>query len=126
MQNIVYIFLGGGIGASLRYLITVAAYRFLGSAFPYGTLFINIVGSVFLGFVVGIALHKSDVVNTQMKLFLTVGIAGGFTTFSTFSYESLELLRNGQFGLGFAYLLGSPILGLLGVYISSFLLKYVI
>lgn len=126
MFNILFVFLGGGIGASLRYLITVMFYRFCSTSFPVGTFFINIVGSFFLGFITALALHKSGIINSQLKLFLTVGIAGGFTTFSTFSYESMELMRNGQYGLSMLYLFVSPILGLLGVYLATITARHLV
>lgn len=126
MAHLIYIFLGGGIGACLRYLITVFAYQTLGFTLPFGTFFINIFGSFFLGFVTALAIHKTGFVSANMKLFLTVGIAGGFTTFSTFSYESLELLKNHELGIGVLYLVLSPLLGLLGVYLGVCLAKHIV
>jgi CrcB protein len=113
------IFLGGGIGALMRYIITFFSDKHLGAQYPYGTFMINIVGCLFLGFILAIAANKTGNLNSNLILFLTIGIAGGFTTFSSFSYESLALIRNGQVVDSMSYLLLSPILGLIAVYLGT-------
>jgi len=119
------VFIGGGIGATLRYLITVLSCKYLGTAYPYGTFFINIIGCLFLGFIVALAIDKSHAFEPHLKLFLVVGIAGGFTTFSAFSYESLELIRNGRILTSLFYLSSSVIFGLMAVYLGFYLSKYI-
>lgn len=119
------IFAGGGIGAVLRHIVTFISNKFLGAEYPYGTFIINILGCMFLGFILALAANKTNMINSNLILFLTIGIAGGFTTFSTFSYESLTLIRNGQTLDCLGYLLLSPIIGLIAVYFGTYLAKYI-
>lgn len=88
------IFLGGGLGANLRYWFGGWVQTRLGPEFPYGTLVVNATGSFVLGFVMGAALRTDLAPN--WRLFLAVGVLGGYTTFSTFSYETLQLVRDGS------------------------------
>ncbi|MCK7484434.1 MAG: fluoride efflux transporter CrcB [Bacillus subtilis] len=97
MLSFLAIFIGGGIGAILRYFVSVLSNKYIGIDFPYGTLIVNIVGCFFLGLVIALSLSKIANINQNLLLFLTTGIAGGFTTFSAFSYESLTLLEKGEF-----------------------------
>ena len=82
-----------------------------------GTLTVNILGSILIGFFLGIFVN-SDLLNTNLKLFLVVGFCGGFTTFSSFTNENFILLQNGQFLTAFVYILGSVLVGILSVYIG--------
>ena len=123
MISYIAIFIGGGIGAVLRYLITFLSNKIFGSEYPYGTFIINIIGCLFLGFIIAVAANK-DMLHSNRVLFLTIGIAGGFTTFSTFSYESLTLMRKGQVLDCMSYLFLSPVLGLISVYIGHHLGKF--
>lgn len=91
--------LGGFLGASLRYLISIFAAKNLGSNFPYGTLIANILGALLIGFIMEFSMD-SALISPNMKLFLTTGIMGGLTTFSTFSYETISMLSNGNMILG--------------------------
>jgi len=121
MQNFIAVFLGGGLGALLRYLVSLIAGRLIGIELPYATFIINITGSLFLGFVLALAFNKSVEPNHNLMIFLTVGLAGGFTTFSTYSYESLVLIRQGKLFQSALYLFLSPAIGLISVYIASLL-----
>jgi CrcB protein len=85
---------GGALGSLARYLVSVLAARVLGSDFPFGTLLVNLVGAFLIGFVQHVAL-SSAVFSLDLRLFLTVGILGGFTTYSAFSYESIRMLHDG-------------------------------
>jgi CrcB protein len=122
-MDLAAVFLGGGIGSVLRYLCNLFFARNFAYIFPFATFFENILGSLFLGFVLGIFMIKTNL-NPQMKLFLTVGIAGGFTTFSTFTFETFSLLKAGHSSLAIIYPLSSIILGffavVLGFYLSRF------
>jgi CrcB protein len=89
------VFLGGGIGAAIRHGVNVAAARVLGTGFPYGTLLINIAGSLVMGLVVEYFALKSGLPQ-RWRLFLTTGILGGFTTFSAFSLETALLYERGE------------------------------
>jgi len=92
MLNILTVFVGGGIGAVLRYVFSLAITKMFYVSF-LGTLCVNIVGCFFIGFISGFFLQKYGVVNSTLKIFLTVGILGGFTTFSSFGLETFELLK---------------------------------
>ena len=120
-MNLVAVFLGGGVGSVLRYLLGLFFGKNINTVFPIATFLINILGSLFLGFVLGLFMAKTNV-NTQFKLFLTVGIAGGFTTFSTFTVETFHLFKDGHNYLALIYPIASIILGfaavLLGFYLS--------
>ena len=97
LKEIIAVFIGGGIGSSLRYLIS--KFSFINTAsFPYSTFITNIIGCFILGLILGYFL-KSNNQNSLMFTFLTIGICGGFTTFSTFSSEGLTLINNGNYSL---------------------------
>jgi CrcB protein len=98
------IFLGGGIGSLLRYGIGL---MFSKSAFPWGTFVSNVISCILLGLFVG-WLVKEGLFESKMKLFLVTGLCGGFSTFSTFSYESLRLLEKGDF-IPFLFNIGGSI-----------------
>lgn len=95
MMNIVFVGLGGFIGASTRYLISLYASKLFTSKIPIGTLTVNILGSLIMGIVMELTL-KTSLISPHMKLFLTTGFLGGLTTFSTFSYETMELIEKGE------------------------------
>lgn len=97
MKNYFFVFVGGGVGASARYWLSGSVYRWLGrSDFPYGTLTVNIVGCLVIGLLMS-AMEDRFLVSPSLRIFLTIGILGGFTTFSTFSFETVALLRDTQF-----------------------------
>ena len=119
------IFIGGGIGACLRYILSTLTNRLMGSHYPYGTFFVNIIGCLFIGFIVALAINKSHIIGPNLKIFLTIGIAGGFTTFSTFGYESLDLIKQGHAFASIVYPVSSVVLGILAVYLGMYLARYV-
>jgi len=92
---IIAIAAGGAIGAVLRYLIAVRVYSFLGIDLPYGTLTVNLLGTFLLGIVLGLVEHRGAL-GPELRSFLTIGLLGGMTTFSTFTYESWEFARDGE------------------------------
>ena len=112
MMQLLYIFLGGGMGALLRYGATVLAGRWCGSALP-GTLAVNVLGCLAIGVVLGMVQSRSGCISDELRLFLTTGLLGALTTFSTFNWELLDLFRSGRPGCALAYLALSLILGLL-------------
>jgi CrcB protein len=93
--RLLLICLGGAVGTGARYLIGGLAARWLGSEFPYGTLFINVLGSFLIGFVQQVGLTTLAIPETT-RLVLTIGVMGGFTTYSSFSYETISLIENGS------------------------------
>jgi fluoride exporter len=111
MVKYILIFAGGGLGAALRYWLQGVVYTRTGAAFPYGTLVVNGLGCFVIGLLM-VALEERFLAVPSLRLFLTIGILGGFTTFSTFSYETLALLRDGEFLMGLANV-GFSILGCL-------------
>jgi CrcB protein len=96
-MNTLVVFLGGGIGALLRYWLSGAVYRYTGSGFPFGTMAVNILGSFAIGLILMLTAERFAVSPT-MRVFLSIGVLGGFTTFSTFSYEAIALFNEGSFG----------------------------
>ena len=109
------VFLGGGIGASLRHGFNIAFARLLGTAFPYATLFENVSGSIVMGILVAIFAFRSGIPH-HWQLFLTTGILGGYTTFSTFSLDVALLYERGQTGLAALYVLLSVVLSIGGLF----------
>lgn len=95
------VFLGGGIGAALRYWMQGAVYSRTGADFPYGTMAVNILGCFLIGLLM-VSLEERFLAVPSLRLFLTIGILGGFTTFSSFSYETLALVRDGEMLRAFA------------------------
>lgn len=95
-MQLFYIGLFGGFGCAARYLASGWTYQLCGRGWPYGTLFVNVVGSFLLGLLM-IAGLRSTLLTPEIRIGLTVGFMGGFTTFSTFSYETLRLLEDGSF-----------------------------
>ena len=95
------IFAGGGLGAVLRYWVQGLVYNRMGSAFPYGTVLVNTVGCFVIGLLM-VSLEERFLATPALRLFLTVGILGGFTTFSSFSFETMALFRDGESALALA------------------------
>ncbi|MGO4715071.1 fluoride efflux transporter CrcB [Bradyrhizobium sp. 2TAF24] len=110
-QFILAVAAGGALGSVARYVVGVMSGRLLGSAFPWGTLFINVTGSFLIGAFVGLFATKWDLSQT-MRIFLTVGICGGYTTFSTFSLDAFVLIERGQGMASLAYMLASVVLSI--------------
>jgi fluoride exporter len=108
VKELVAAFLGGGAGSALRYWLSGAVYRVASPTFPVGTLVVNIAGCFAIGLLMSV-FEERFVVQPLLRIFLTIGVLGGFTTFSTFSYETIALLRD-----------GSPMAALLNVCLSVF------
>lgn len=121
MKELILIFLGGGIGSVLRYLCTLFINSQNSTTFPWATFVINILGCFLIGLFGSIAAKFG--ISEHLRLMLTVGICGGFTTFSTFSNESLSLLRSGNYLFFTLYLLLSLLLGILAVLLGSCIVK---
>ena len=119
----VIVFLGAGIGGAARHGVNVAALRLLGFGFPYGTLTVNVVGSLVMGLLAGWFALRSDP-GQAWRLFLTTGILGGFTTFSAFSLDTALLYQRGQFGLAALYILSSVGLAIIGLFAGLFAIRH--
>ena len=100
------VFIGAGIGGALRHGVNIAATRLFGFGFPYGTLIVNIVGSFVMGLFAGYFAFRPGIPQ-HLRLFLTTGILGGFTTFSSFSLDAALLIERHSFGLAAGYVVGS-------------------
>ncbi|WP_112663970.1 fluoride efflux transporter CrcB [Microvirga flavescens] len=116
MQNFLIVFIGAGIGGALRHAVNVGCARYCGIAFPWGTLAVNVVGSFVMGTIVGwLAFKAGEGWSQHLRLFLTTGILGGFTTFSAFSLDAVLIWERGEAGLAAVYVLGSVVLSLAGL-----------
>jgi CrcB protein len=112
MKAVLIVGLGGALGSIGRYLLQLYADRHLTLEFPVGTYLVNVSGCFLIGLFFGLS-HKYDWINIEWRLFLVTGICGGFTTFSSFAYESVGLFREGAYAYFILYVLGSVILGVL-------------
>lgn len=111
--TLITIALGGALGAVLRYLSVSAALRLFGPGFPWGTLFVNVVGSLIMGFTAAVLLEKTGA--GRLYLFLMTGVLGGFTTFSAFSLDALYLIERGKLTAAASYIGGSVALSVLAL-----------
>jgi CrcB protein len=109
---------GGFLGSAARYLVQGAVYRYVPTDFPYATFLINVSGCFGIGFLAVLA-QDSFVIGPSARLFLMVGVLGGYTTFSTFGYETMELLREGGGLAAAANAAGQVLLGLLAVWLGA-------
>lgn len=98
MDRFLLICLGGAVGTGARYLIAIGAPRLVGTSFPYATLTVNVLGSFLLGAIMHMGL-TTNLMTPGMRLVLTTGVMGGFTTYSTFNYETMEYVREGALWL---------------------------
>ena len=124
MLNIISIFLGGGIGAVTRYLISVNMAKHIQANLPFATFLVNIIGCFVIGFLYFLFIEKSDI-SPALKLSLTVGFCGGLTTFSTFSLELFEMVGNHQFIHAFSYIILSVIICLIMTAIGAYFAKLI-
>jgi CrcB protein len=98
MARFLWTCLGGALGTGARYLIALVAPRVLGTAFPFGTLIVNVAGSFLIGALMHLGL-TTNLMSPTLRVALTTGLLGGFTTYSTFNYETMEFLREGALGI---------------------------
>ena len=122
MLRFLFIGLGGAIGALLRYGVSGLTHRFINGGFPWGTLMVNLIGSLMIGFLWG--MFESVIVSQNIKLFCLIGLLGSFTTFSTFSLENFNLLRDGEYSLFAINIVGSFMLGILLVFVGYVVSRY--
>lgn len=115
--NYIWVIIGGGIGSAARYWLSGYISRWSGSVFPWGTLVVNIIGCLVIGIFMSV-FHERFVETPQLRLLLTIGICGGFTTFSTFSYETIMLLQSSEYFYATMYIGGSLVLCLVGTWLG--------
>lgn len=114
MKAILFVGIGGAVGSIMRYLIGILGGLLFKSSFPIATLTINFIGCVLIGLLFGY-FEKNDGLNPQLKLLLITGFCGGFTTFSTFAAENVQLMEQGNYGMLGLNVMGSVFLGIGGV-----------
>lgn len=118
LTNILAIAVGAAIGANLRYSLSLWAAQRWGASFPYGTLLVNVIGSFVIGFVLVLATTRLSL-SEPMRLLIVTGLLGGFTTFSSLSFEAYTLITNGSWQAAGIYLAGSFGLGMIGVFLGA-------
>lgn len=123
MQNYFLVALGAAFGGVLRYWLSGAVQKILPVNFPYGTLSVNIIGSFILGIVI-FYFDERKLVSPELKILLTVGFCGGFTTFSTFSFETISLLRDSEYLFASLNILLNLFLTFFAVVLSYYLVKF--
>jgi len=123
MKSYLLVFVGGGLGASLRHAVNMISARGLGTAFPWGTFIINISGSLVMGLIAGYLAFKGGA-SQPWRLFLMTGILGGYTTFSAFSLDAALLYERGEIGSALFYVLGSVLLSIAGLFAGLALVRH--
>ena len=121
MKQVLFVFIGGGVGSALRYLVG-KILKTTSFGFPWGTFSVNVIGSLLIGLLMGFVLKNSSLSENQTLILIT-GFCGGFTTFSAFAYENQVFLKEGDFTSFFIYTLGSIALGLAAVFLGLFISK---
>ena len=121
MKSFLLVFLGGGLGSGLRYLVTIAMNQY-SKVLPFGTFAVNMIGCLMIGLVLGYA-QKENTLTSNQTLLLATGFCGGFTTFSAFASENLELIRNGELFNFSIYAIGSVFIGMLLILIGYLLIN---
>lgn len=116
LKNIIFIGVGGGLGSICRYLFSFVAAKWIDISFPIGTLLINIVGSLLIGLFLG--LFDKNLLSDSTRLLLVTGFCGGFTTFSAFSSENLNLILSGNWFTAISYSILSTVLGIAAVWLG--------
>ena len=119
MKSFLLVFLGGGLGSALRYLVASAMNQY-SKVLPYGTFTVNILGCLLIGIILGYTQRENTLTSNQ-TLLLATGFCGGFTTFSAFANENLELIKNGEIFNFSVYTIGSILVGVLAVFIGFYL-----
>jgi len=120
MIKLLYVGIGGCIGAMLRYAISISSSKIFLTQIPCGTLIVNVLGGILIGFLMELSL-STEFISPNMKIFLTTGILGGLTTFSTFSYETISLFSNGNLLFGTLNICLNLFLSLGGVVLGQFI-----
>jgi len=121
MKGFLLVFLGGGLGSGLRYLVTIALNQY-SKVLPFGTFTVNILGCLLIGLILGYA-QKENTLTSNQTLLLATGFCGGFTTFSAFANENLELIKNGELFNFSVYTIGSVLIGILAVFIGCYIIS---
>ena len=124
MLHVILVATGGAIGASLRHFVNLAALRVVGLGFPWGTMAINVVGSLVMGLFIGVLARRAGM-SEEIRLFVATGILGGFTTFSAFSLDFATLWERGSVLPAFGYVFASVAGSLLAIFLGLWLARTV-
>ncbi len=124
LRGIIIVGLGGFLGSVSRYLTTHYIHKLFDTNFPLGTLIVNILGCLFIGFILGL-FEKGSIVSADLRLFLTVGFCGGFTTFSTFTNDSINLANETEIFYLMLYIGFSIFIGISSTFIGRILANYI-
>ena len=119
------VFIGGGLGSLCRYGIAnrLSAYS---ASFPYGTLTANVLSSLILGFITGLIMQEVEFISNEIKLLIAVGFCGGFSTYSTFTNETFQLLQGGNWTLAFANVVSNLLVCLLAIFLGMWISKIIL
>lgn len=118
------VFLGGGIGSALRHGVNLLCARLFGTGFPFGTLTVNITGSIIMGLLAGYFAFKGGAAQSW-RLFLMTGVLGGYTTFSAFSLDAISLYERGQIGMALLYIAASGATSIFGLFAGLMLIRQI-
>ena len=121
MKSFLLVFFGGGLGSGLRYLVSIAMNQY-SKVLPFGTFTVNILGCLLIGLILGYA-QKENTLTSNQTILLASGFCGGFTTFSAFANENLELIKNGEILNFSVYTIGSVLVGILAVFIAYYVIS---
>jgi CrcB protein len=122
MRNLLLVMIGGGIGAGFRYHLSSVAMRNMGEGFPWGTLIANLLGGFLAGLLAAFLVGEGPQ-GEPLRLFLAIGVLGGFTTFSAFSLEAMAMIQRGDLGLAGAYVVSSVAGSLMWAFIGWWLVR---
>jgi len=122
MTNFLIVFLGGGLGAGMRHLSGLAALRLLGPGYPWGTLIVNVAGSLAMGVLIALLGRKFQATN-EIRLLIATGFIGGFTTFSAFSLDVVVMWERGAIVIAGIYILASVVLSVLALFAGLWLVR---
>lgn len=125
MMHVFLVFLGGGLGAASRHLVSLATLRLFGPSFPVGTLAVNVVGSLAMGLFIGWLARRAGV-GEELRLFVATGFLGGFTTFSAFSLDVANLWQRGEVTMAGTYIAASLVLSIIGLFAGLYLARNLI
>jgi len=116
LNNYFVVFIGAGLGGMLRYWASNFVYKFLSPDFPYGTLFVNVLGSLIIGIIM-YYFNENRLISPTARVFLTVGFCGGLTTFSTFSFETINFLKEKEFLFAGLNIIANVMLTLISLFV---------